>query len=327
MSSGILSILALAVLSTPTQDRVQVETELKLPAQGVKVGSSFHLIIEAKHKTGGIALIPESLSLPESIAERVEQRRHLRTKDQEQEIDRYEVELVAFEPGEFDIPPIEVAYSSTVASTRPLKLLVSSDLTEQEQLIASSTLPQAIAELEKMAAPNPGSVDIMVEDFTLVYAFGAIILALLGLIVGRWLYRKYQQSQKEQAEAVPVVPARPAHEIAFERLEALRTSDYLANNDFKSYFVELSEILRSYVGARYEFDSVELTVFELIACLRDLRTPGLDLAQFERMLNDADFVKFAKYLPTDTEAHSALNGSFELIERTAKRMEDAHAAS
>jgi len=45
------------------------------------------------------------------------------------------------------------------------------------------------------------------------------------------------------------------------------------------------------------------------------------------MLNDADFVKFAKYLPTDTEAHSALNGSFELIERTAKRMEDAHAAS
>lgn len=327
MSTQLFCLLSTLMLTAPGPEEVKLQAEINAPPQGIKVGTVFHLIIEAKHKAGGLALIPESLPLPDSIAERLEQRRHLRSKAQDTETDRYEIELIAFEVGDFELPPIEVAYGSTVAATLALQISVQSDLSEQEQLIASSTLPQAIAELEKMAAPNPSTVDIMVEDFTLVYVVGGLIFALFSFVFLRWLIRKYRQAQKAQEAAAPPPPPRPAHEVALERLEALRTSTYLADKDFKTYFVELSEILRSYVGGRYDFDSVELTVFELIAHLRGMRTPGLDLALLEGMLNDADFVKFAKYLPTDVEAHSALNNSFELVERSARKEATSNAAA
>ena len=79
-----------------------------------------------------------------------------------------------------------------------------------------------------------------------------------------------------------------------------------------------------HLGQRYSFDSVELTVIELLTVLRGLRTPGLDLGNLEKILNEADFVKFAKYKPTDVEAHTAINSAFELVERTAKKEEDVN---
>lgn len=327
MSLAICLLLGLTSLSTPETQTVSVTANLALPENGVKVGEPFRLIIEASHPSGGIALVPESLPLPDSLAERPEQRRHLRTQNNTQETDRYEIELIAFEAGEFEIPAIEIAYSATVAKTRELRVSVGTDLSDQERAIASSTLAQAMAELEKMAAPNPGTQDIMVEDFTTLYVLGGLLIALIAFFLGRWIYRKYQRAKEEQREAAPPPPPRPAHEVAFERLEDLRTSSYLQNDNYKAYFVELSEILRGYVGSRYDFDSVELTVYELIAALRGRRTPGLDLAQLERMLNDADFVKFAKYLPSDTEAHSALNGAFEMVEKTAKKEEPSDVAT
>jgi hypothetical protein len=326
MNLAVCLLVGLTSLSTPEPQTVSVSASLVLPENGVKVGDPFRLVIEASHPTGGIALVPESLPLPEALAELSDQRRHLRTQNKEQETDRYEIELIAFETGDFEIPALEIAYSATVAKTQKLLVSVGTDLSEQEQAIASSTLAQAMGELEKMAAPNPVTRDIMIEDFTPLYVLGGLLFALIAFFVGRWLYRKYQQSKEAQIEAAPPPPPRPAHEVAFERLELLRTSEYLQNDDYKAYFVELSEILRGYVGGRYDFDSVELTVYELIATLRSLRTPGLDLAQLERMLNDADFVKFAKYLPSDTEAHSALNGAFEMVEKTAKKEVPSDAA-
>ena len=112
-------------------------------------------------------------------------------------------------------------------------------------------------------------------------------------------------------------------------LEALRTQDHLARRDFKGFFVELSEILRWYVGAQYGFESVELTVAELSGELAKRRTPGLDLAHLRRVLDEADLVKFAKYAPDDLHAHAALNAAFEVVERTTPRgpvEEDGHAA-
>jgi hypothetical protein len=84
----------------------------------------------------------------------------------------------------------------------------------------------------------------------------------------------------------------------------------------KEFYVELSEILRAYAGGRWGFDSVELTVEELIVELRSRFLAGLDLVLLERVLKEADFVKFAKYVPSAIEAETAINGAFSIVDHT-----------
>ena len=302
---------------------ITAKLETSVPSQTTfVVGEPIRLIVEIDHPPGSVALVPEILPLPSAIAERTEERKHVRTALDTRERDSYVIQLLAFEAGTFTIPSFEISFSSTVAKTKPLELEITSDLTEQEQIIASSTLAQAIAELEKMAAPNPSTLDILVDDYTPIYVLGGLILLTFVFFLTRWFIQKYKARRKAEELSAPPPPPRPAHLIALERLEDLRTSEFLAQQKFKSYFVELSEIMRTYLGQRYGFDSVELTVVELLSVLRGLRTPGLDLGHLEKILNDADFVKFAKYTPTDVEAHTAINSAFELVERTAKKEED-----
>jgi len=65
----------------------------------------------------------------------------------------------------------------------------------------------------------------------------------------------------------PAPPPRPAHEVALERLDRLGarlgTSD-----DLRPFIFELSEIIREYLGARFAFNSLELTTEELVLRLR-----------------------------------------------------------
>jgi len=307
-------------------DWLKITAEVVIPQGGLTVGSPFTLVVEARHPPGAVALLPEALPLPEALAERIKQRKHVRRAEGDAEVDRYELELLAFDAGEQTIGPIELAFGSTKAVSRDLVIDIASGLAEAEQPVATSTLPEAMAELERMAATNPPPRAVMVEDYSLVYGAGALFGLLVGFLLVRRLLRRWKQ-REVVVEAPPPPPPRPAHEVALERLEALREDDPMAQGEHKTFWVALSEILRAYVGDRYTFDSVELTVAELAAQLRTMRTPGLDLAVLEKILNEADLAKFAKYVPSDAEAHSALNGAFDVVERTRAREEGGeHAA-
>ena len=64
--------------------------------------------------------------------------------------------------------------------------------------------------------------------------------------------------------ARPGPPPRPAHEIALERLDRLGAYGFLENADNRPFYFVVSEVIREYLGARYGFDSLELTTDELV---------------------------------------------------------------
>lgn len=294
---------------------VEVEAALRGPdGGGLSVGASFVLIIEARHAPGEVALLPATLPLPDALAERPNGRRRHRTREGAREVDRFELELVAFEAGALEIPAIPVAVGSTHAATRPLVVEVTSNLSEDELLVASTTVAEAagaaMAELERWAAPDPGARVVEVLNTPLLYALGGLALtALLGLGLARWSRRE----RRDAMEAPPPPPPRPADEVALERLAALAAAGYLERGELKPYFVELSELLRVYVGARYRFDSVELTLHELTLALRRFDTPGLDEDELLRLLEEADLVKFAKFTPERSEAEACWSRARALV--------------
>lgn len=170
--------------------------------------------------------------------------------------------------------------------------------------------------LEGVADPKPRDVaepvSIRVSDYRLLVLLGvAGLWLLLGLTL---LRRRGPVEAPSRYEALP--PPRQAHQIALERLRAIVEADLLRAGRQHAYFTRISETVREYLGNRYGFFALDLTSDELLAELRDRITPGLDLAALERLLREADLVKFARQQPEDAMCSYAINTAYALVEAT-----------
>jgi hypothetical protein len=116
--------------------------------------------------------------------------------------------------------------------------------------------------------------------------------------------------------ALPPPPPRPAHEIAYERLAALREQGLSEAGAFKDFYLELSEIVRQYFGNRYDIPALGETSTELLEVLRKLRPKGIQLEEVEAFLGESDLVKFAKLTPSRNDMEAALVSAQLFVDRT-----------
>ena len=130
----------------------------------------------------------------------------------------------------------------------------------------------------------------------------------IGVVVARRIRARVRER--------PVPPPRPAHEVAFDKLDRLGARGFVEGADHRPFYFELSEVMREYFGARFGFDSLELTTDELMAELH-LRDPrGLVLGEVAGWLSACDLVKFAKISPSASEARGALEDAIRMVSST-----------
>ena len=100
----------------------------------------------------------------------------------------------------------------------------------------------------------------------------------------------------------------PPYDRALMELKKLENSKYLIQDEYKQYYSELTSIVRSYLEEDVHVSAMESTTSELITKLEMLRDAGelnLDddtLQQFQKILQTADLVKFAKSKPATSIA-------------------------
>ena len=283
------------------------------------VGTPFHLVLQARHDPGKIALLPETLDLGSKLGERAFARQHVRQQEEGAEVDIYRLELVPFESGELTIPAIPLAVGSTVAKTPELVLTVETTFSAEELPIATSTQPEALAALEEMAAPDPPARRIDVFDPTLLWVLcGAAVVVLVTYLVLR-----RRATVPEEAKLEKPAPKRPAHEIALEALDTLKIKNLMAAGEYKEHYTELSMILRIYLGDRYTFESVELTLEELLEALRSRVSKELEVDTLMALLATADHVKFAKRIPVLAEGYEDLERARRIVTRSTPEQAQA----
>jgi hypothetical protein len=170
--------------------------------------------------------------------------------------------------------------------------------------------------LEGVADPKPrdinGPVSIIVKDYRLLVVLGLVVL----FFAAGWSLRRYTGRPRPHPRVQPLPPPRQAYEIAMEKLSAIVMDDLLRQGKYYEYFVRISEVVREYLGNRYQFFAMDLTTPELLMELRDRPSPGLEHAQLRSLLEDADLVKFARLHPSDDQCAHAMNAAFKLIEGT-----------
>jgi hypothetical protein len=143
----------------------------------------------------------------------------------------------------------------------------------------------------------------VLEDF-LKYLWW--LLALL-LIIGIILYFKYQK----KIEVVEIIDDIPPFEKAKQRLKELDSKNLIQQNRVKLYYVELTDIVRTFIEKELNIPALESTTEELMETISDFNTssklniPKETLIKLKKLLQEADLVKFAKSHPlmNETELH------------------------
>jgi len=149
--------------------------------------------------------------------------------------------------------------------------------------------------------------------------FLALVLILGALcIAGAYLYLRLKRKRVVTTEEV--VEMRPAHEIAYDRLKALAAKDYLKLNKIKQYYIELSDIIRRYIEARYNILAPCETTYELTQNMKKKKIKFSHIQMIGNFLNACDLVKFAKYVPATDEIRSNFEAAKNIIDQTKEEV-------
>ena len=114
----------------------------------------------------------------------------------------------------------------------------------------------------------------------------------------------------------------PPYDKALLELKKLENSKYLIQDEYKQYYSELTDIVRSYLEEDVHVSALESTTDELIIKLEMLRDAGelkIDndtLQQFKRILQTADLVKFAKSKPETSVAEQDRKSIEQIVIKT-----------
>ena len=220
-----------------------------------------------------------------------------------------EYALAVFSTGEFKIPPPKVTYrSGNEAAENELSA-------EAIEVIVESVKPADAEDILDIKAP----VEIPRNWWSLwpwfVLAAGLIALGALAFV---W-YRRRDSS--EEGIAAPTKEQLPPHEEAYRALRQLRDEGLVEQQMIKLYYIKISEIIRRYIGRRFQVEAMELTSTEV---LDRLRRAGIEVDAhrlFQEFFSLCDLVKFAKYRPSEAQHDQVMKVAIDIVDVTKKSAE------
>jgi len=174
--------------------------------------------------------------------------------------------------------------------------------------IKEGTVPEIIIKVNPVKENSGDGQDI--RDIKPPLSLGInkllIFTLLLFLAVGIYLYflQKKQEVAPEAGEAFEEAEV-PPEETANKLLDELLAKNLVMEGRIKEFYIELSDIIRRYLSAKYGVPVIERTTDEVC---RDLKKTGVverkRQAEIKEFLDNCDMVKFAKYIPVENEINA-----------------------
>lgn len=201
--------------------------------------------------------------------------------------------ITSFDSTLITLPPVLVETPSGQAVSKPLALNVISPQVDLEH-------PEKI---EPIMAPRIERIGLD-ELLDLLSRLGFVLPLVLLVILLGLLWRRYRQRTAQQPAVVLPVAEKTLLEQLQERLSDLGALPLETQTDFKTYYTVLTEALRHFLGQLYGIDTMEKTSDELLSAVQLHGMGRTEQRKLEQLLHGADFVKFAKSLPTSSDAHT-----------------------
>jgi hypothetical protein len=214
------------------------------------------------------------------------------------------VTLAAYKTGSLEIPAVR-------ATLR--------DAAGKETEARSAALPVTVQSVLKAGETEPADLKRPVEmRETLLWPWfllGAVLLAVAAFV---WWRRRRKRRPEAAVPVMPAAPPRPEHEIAYEELERLLSSGLIERGEMKAFYIALAEIIRRYLGRRFDFDAFESTSREILDSMRGVRLPSTTTTLLAELLGLCDLVKFAKHVPGRDETRASVERAYRLVDETKR---------
>lgn len=205
--------------------------------------------------------------------------------------DRYELikryGLTQFDSGKYTIPRIPIIINGKTVYSDSLSIVIND--------VKVDTLKQKMFDIKDIA-----TVKSPIGNWW-IYLLVAIALIALGFLIFYLL-----KNRKPKAKAEVIVYKTPI-EKATTLLQQLESKELWQKGAVKDYYSELTDIVRNYIEEEIKIPAMESTTSELIEGLRKaakqkkLKLSNDTVENLEKVLQQADLVKFAKVTPLDYE--------------------------
>lgn len=207
--------------------------------------------------------------------------------------------LTSFDSGQYVIPQQEIFIKDKSFLTNAVTIDVST--------VAVDTIKQPMHHIKTIK-----NEPYLFSDY-LNYFWGLIVLLL---IIGIILYFVLRDKPSEEERFSKI----PPFEMAKIRLKELDEKKLITQNKIKMYYVELTDIIRTFIEREMNIPALESTTDELIETITDfnssshLNIPPETLKKLHELLREADLVKFAKSKPLQNEISLHRNDAEGIID-------------
>lgn len=282
----------------------QKQIETTTDSTKIRIGSQFHLILKTKVDTASSVIFPKeqmfgALEVLEDYPTDTIIDNKNRTKFEL--IKKYG--LTQFDSGRYVIPQLKVLINNKPFLTDSLFIEVTN--------VQVDTLKQPLYDIK----------DVIVDNQSSSMKWWMWLLISLALIGGGvWAFIQWKKKQTKTSKE-PEVVYTPI-EKATIGLKKLEEKQLIEKGAIKDYYSELTDIARTYLEEAVKIPAMENTTAELIenlkltAIKRNLAFSDEMISSLEKVLKQADLVKFAKSKPLDFEIVEDRNS----VEKTLRTM-------
>jgi hypothetical protein len=274
--------LLLLLSTTLFAQQKQVVTSIDVTKN--KIGAEFKLTLKTSVDTMSKVVFPNAKTFGALEVIRSYKVDTIKNKDRYELIKKYG--LTQFDSGKYSIPSVKILINNKPFFTDSIKVEVSN--------VVVDTLKQKMYDIKPIAEVTSSKSWIWKLLLILV------LLAGIAAFVYWWLKIRQKKELEEEIFKTPI-------EKATSLLNTLEKKELWQKGEVKAYYSELTDIARNYIEEAIDIPAMESTTSELIEGIRvaSLKKKMVltqeTIENLERVLKQADLVKFAKSKPLDFE--------------------------
>ncbi|MAU17756.1 MAG: hypothetical protein CMH46_19700 [Muricauda sp.] len=295
------TLLLLFLLPTFGFSQTGPKVHAKVDTLAIKIGEQIHYKITVETDSTDVVFFPEGQTF--SPLETVEAIMADTLKNDNKFILQKIYSLTQFDSGSYTIPPQRIAINEKPFFTDSFQVKVADVVVDTTKQKMYDIKP--LIEVEKSTA-----------DTWLIALWVLLGLIVVGGLVYWFFLRKKPLTEEEKVAMLP------PYDRAILELKKLENSRYLIQDEYKQYYSELTDIVRSYLEEDVHLSAMESTTSELITKLEMLKDAGElkleddTIQQFQKILQTADLVKFAKSKPATSIAEQDRKVVEQIVTKT-----------
>ena len=251
----------------------------------IKIGSAFNLTIKANANEGSKVVFPNQQNIgPFEVLEQSKTDTVLNGSQMEL---TKKYTLTQFDEGDYVVPRLSVYIDGKNHQTNLFNVKVNN--------VTVDTLKQPMHDIK---AQIGGETD---TDKLWKYLFG-ILFSIIAGVAAYFIVKRIQDKNLTEEDLYKT----PLEKVT-KKLQLLDGKRLVLNGDVKSYYSEMTDVIRDYIEEVFEIPAKESTTSEVIQMLfQTIKTKKIQLSKesvndLKRVLQTADLVKFAKSEPMMNE--------------------------